>query len=156
KKMINNRRDFIKIAGATGIGLTVLNPLMSFSGNMSLKMKFGLVTYNWGKNWDLPTLIKNCEDTGFEAVELRTDNAHGVETSLSPSQRKEVKRQFADSSVTNVGYGSNFEYHSPDSSELQLNIEGTKEYIKLCHDIGATGIKVQPNNLPPEVPKEKT
>jgi sugar phosphate isomerase/epimerase len=26
----------------------------------------------------------------------------------------------------------------------------------LCKDIGATGIKVKPNGLPPEVPKEKT
>ncbi|HOU96871.1 MAG TPA: hypothetical protein PLN06_09680, partial [Bacteroidales bacterium] len=36
------------------------------------------------------------------------------------------------------------------------NIEQTKEYIKLCYDIGATGIKVKPNYLPPEIPKEKT
>lgn len=146
----------MKIAGATGIGLTVLNPLMSFSAKRSSQMKFGLVTYNWGKDWDLPTLIKNCEDTGYEAVELRTENAHGVETTLSPSERKEVKKRFADSSVTNVGYGSNYEYHSPDPSKLQSNIEGTKEYIKLCDDIGATGLKVKPNNLPSEVSEEKT
>jgi sugar phosphate isomerase/epimerase len=154
--MKKNRRDFIKIAGAAGIGVMVLNPLVSCSGNADSRMKFGLVTYNWGKDWDLPTLIKNCEDTGYEGVELRTQNAHGVESTLSPSQRKEVKKRFADSSVTVVGYGSNFEYHSPDPSELQRNIEGTKEYVKLCHDIGATGLKVKPNNLPTEVPEEKT
>ncbi len=154
--MIKNRRDFIKIAGATGIGLAVMNPMMSCSSNKKARMKFGLVTYQWGKDWDLPTLIKSCEDTGFEALELRTEHAHGVETTLSPSQRKEVKKRFADSSVTNVGYGSNFEYHSPDPAKLQWNIDGTKEYIKLCYDIGATGIKVKPNNLPPEVPDEVT
>src|SRR5690606_27087624 len=49
-----------------------------------------------------------------------------------------------------------FEYHSPDTSKLLENIEGTKEYIKLCHDIGATGLKVKPNTLPAEVPEEKT
>lgn len=120
------------------------------------KMKFGLVTYQWGKDWDLPTIISNCEECGFEAVELRTQHAHGVETSLSASQRAEVKKRFADSSITCVGYGSNFEYHSPDQATLRKNIDQTKEYIKLCRDIGASGIKVKPNNLPSGVPREKT
>ncbi len=154
--MKKNRRDFIKIAGATGIGLAVMNPVISFSSNKSARMKFGLVTYQWGKDWDLPTLIRNCEDTGYKAVELRTGHAHGVETTLSKSQRKEVKKRFVDSEVTCVGYGSNFEYHSHDQTELRQNIEQTKEYIKLCKDIGATGIKVKPNGLPADVPVENT
>ena len=89
-------------------------------------------------------------------VELRTEHAHGVETSLNAAERAEVKKLFKDSKVTCLGYGSNFEYHSPDPTVLRKNIEGTKEYIKLCKDIGATGIKVKPNNLPADVPKEKT
>lgn len=154
--MKKSRRDFIKIVAAAGIGFTVVNPLMACSRFGGSRMKFGLVTYNWGKDWDLATLIKNCEEAGYEGVELRTENAHGVETNLTQAQRKEVKKRFADSSVTNVGYGSNFEYHSPDPSKLKWNIEGTKEYIKLCSDIGATGVKVKPNTLPPEVSDEKT
>ena len=42
-------------------------------------MNLGLVTYNLARDWDLPTLIRNCEETGFHAVELRTTHAHGVE-----------------------------------------------------------------------------
>ena len=42
-------------------------------------MKLGLVTYNMAKDWDVPTIIKNCQDTGFEGVELRTTHAHKVE-----------------------------------------------------------------------------
>ena len=119
-------------------------------------MRFGLVTYLWAQDWDLPTIIANCEKTGLNGVELRTQHAHKVETSLTPVQRTEVKKRFADSNVTLVGYGSNFEYHSPDSSVLRKNIDQTKEYIKLCRDIGATGIKVKPNDLPAGVSKEKT
>ena len=63
---------------------------------------------------------------------------------------------FNDSPVTCLGYGSNFEYHSPDPAKLRWNIDQTKEYIKLCKDIGAPGIKVKPNDLPAEVKKEKT
>lgn len=61
---------------------------------------------------------------------------------------------FEGSPVKCIGYGSNFEYHSPDSARLRTNIEQTKEYIKLCSDIGATGIKVKPNDLPAGVPSE--
>lgn len=154
--MENNRRDFLKLAGLAGIGMTVMNPVIASVKAGKQKMKFGLVTYQWGKDWDLATLIANCRTAGIWGVELRTQHAHKVETNLSASQRLAVKKQFKDSGITCIGYGSNFEYHSPDPSELQRNIEGTKEYIKLCHDIGATGIKVKPNTLPPEVPKEKT
>lgn len=119
-------------------------------------MKLGLVTYQWGKDWDLPTLIANCEKTGFMGVELRTEHAHGVETSLNARQRLEVKQRFADSPVTCVGYGSNFDYHHVDQDRVKKNIQGTIDYLKLCKDIGATGIKVKPNGLPSEVSKEKT
>jgi sugar phosphate isomerase/epimerase len=151
-----SRRLFLQRSFTAGLGLTLVNHFSSFSGRPIKGMKLGLVTYQWGKDWDLPTLIANCEKTGFQAVELRTQHAHGVETNLNTAQRAEVKKRFADSTVTCVGYGSNFEFHDPDQAKLRENIKQTKEYIKLCKDIGATGIKVKPNNLPAEVPKEKT
>ena len=119
-------------------------------------MKFGLVTYLWAQDWDLPTLISNCKSTGYHGVELRTQHAHKVEINLNAGQRADVRRMFSDAGITCIGYGSNFEYHSPDPAELRMNIDQTKEYIKLCRDIGATGIKVKPNDLPASVPKEKT
>ncbi len=39
---------------------------------------------------------------------------------------------------------------------MRENIEGTKVYLKLCKEIGASGIKVKPNGLPKEVSREKT
>src|SRR5688500_7724644 len=120
------------------------------------KMKLGSVTYNLAKDWDVPTLIKNFEATGFEGVELRTTHAHGVEVSLSKAERAEVKKRFADSKVELMGLGSAFDYHTPDQAKLRKDIEATKEYIVLAHDVGATGVKVRPNGLPKEVPVEKT
>jgi sugar phosphate isomerase/epimerase len=151
-----SRRLFVKKSLTLGIGLSAINYFSVFSNPVFARMKLGLVTYQWGKDWDLPTLIANCEKAGLRGTELRTQHAHGVETSLSASQRADVKKRFAGSSVTCIGYGSNFEYHNVDQKILRYNIDQTKEYIKLCKDIGATGIKVKPNYLPPEVPKEKT
>ena len=170
---MTKRREFIKksLVGSAGIaigGIGFNNKSYASIGaterlnlraalNMNKPaMKFGLVTYQWGKDWDLPTIISNCEKTGFQGVELRTQHAHGVESNLSSAQRSEVKKRFADSPVTCVGYGSNFEYHNPDQAILRQNIDQTKQYIKLCKDIGATGIKVKPNNLPPELSPERT
>lgn len=141
---------------AAGVGLAALACMPAFASVPKSRMKFGLVTYEWAKDWDLATLIANCEKTGVLGVELRTQHAHAVETNLTAAQRSEVKKRFADSKVTCLGYGSNYEYHSPDPGKLKENIEGTKEYIKLCHDIGATGIKVKPNTLPEGVSAEKT
>jgi sugar phosphate isomerase/epimerase len=119
-------------------------------------MQLGLVTYQWGADWDLPTLIKNCQETGFAGVELRTTHKHGVEPSLDENQRQDVAKRFGDSGVTLVGLGTACEYHSPDPAELKKNIDETKAFIKLCHDCGGSGVKVRPNGLPAGVPQQKT
>lgn len=119
-------------------------------------MQLGLVTYMWGADWDLPTLIKNCRLTGFAGAELRSTHKHGVEPSLSADQRKDVARQFAAGGIELVGLGTACEYHAPDPAELEKNIEDTKAFIRLCHDCGGTGVKVRPNGLPMDVPVRQT
>lgn len=119
-------------------------------------MQLGLVTYNWGAEWDIPTLLKNCEAAGFTGVELRTTHKHGVEPSLDAAARKEVAKRFADSKVQLAGLGSTCEYHSPEPAVLRKQIDETKAFVELCHDCGGTGVKVRPNGLPAEVPVEKT
>src|SRR5437870_411461 len=119
-------------------------------------MKLGIVTYNLAKDWDVPTIIKNCAETRFQGVELRTSHAHGVEVTLSKEQRQEVKKRFADSPVQLMGLGSAFDFHTPDQAKLRADIAAAKDYLLLAHDVGASGVKVRPNALPAGVPKEKT
>lgn len=126
------------------------------SGGSASSMRLGLVTYNLAKDWTLETLIKNCQATKFEGVELRTTHAHGVEVTLTPAQRAEVKQRFRDSGVELMGLGSAFDYHTPSQDKLRKDIEATKEYILLARDVGASGVKVRPNGLPREVPVDKT
>lgn len=153
---IITRRGFLRQTVSAGMGVAALRYFPELPASSTSAMRFGLVTYQWGRDWDLPTLIANCEKAGYEGLELRTEHAHKVESNLTPAQRADVKKRFAASKVKCIGYGSNFEYHSPDPKVLRDNIEKTKEYIILCHDIGATGIKVKPNDLPADVPREKT
>lgn len=120
------------------------------------RIKLGTVTYNLAKDWDIATIIANCSRTGFQGVELRTTHKHGVEVTLGTAGRSEVKRRFADSPVELYSLGSAFDYHTPDATRLRADIEATKLYLQLAHDVGASGIKVRPNGLPKEVPEEKT
>lgn len=111
-------------------------------------MQLGIVTYNIAKDWDLPTILKRLEALKYQGVELRTSHKHGVEVSLTPAQRREVKRRFSDSPVALAGLGSAFEYQAADMAVVHRNIEGTKEYVRLAHDVGAPGVKVRPNGVP--------
>lgn len=119
-------------------------------------MQFGLVTYLWGQHMMLDELIAACESSGLQGVELRTQHKHAVEPGLNQAQRVAIRRRFADSQVELVGYGSNCEYHSSDPQKLKAQIELTKEYVRLMHDCGGSGVKVKPNTLPQDVPREKT
>ncbi len=142
--------------GFLGSGLAIAAMPGLSAASKSSGMKFGLVTYQWAKDMDLPTLIAACEKSGLLGVELRTEHAHGVEPSLSKAQRKEVRKRFADSPVELVGYGSNCDFHHADPALVKKNIDLAKQYVLLMEDCGGKGVKVKPNAFPPNVPHEKT
>ena len=152
--MTPSRRQFMAAAATTalsGYAFAEEKP-----ASKPLQFKLGIVTYNVAKDWDLPTILKICKETGVAAVECRTTHKHGVEPSLNADQRKEVKKQFADSGVVFWGCGSVCEFHSPDQAVVKKNIEECKRFVDLVKDIGGKGVKVRPNGLPKGVPVEKT
>ena len=119
-------------------------------------IRYGLVTYQWAKDWDLPTLIANCAKAKVLGVELRTTHKHGVEPSLSMQERADVRKRFADSPVKFLGIGSNERYDNPDPAVVTKAIEATKQFIELSHDVGGSGVKVKPDSFHKDVPREKT
>jgi sugar phosphate isomerase/epimerase len=154
-----SRRKLIHSSLLTGAALASIRMPFStplYAANFATRMRFGLVTYLWGKDMDLTQLLAACEKSGLLGVELRTEHKHGVEPDLSKNARAEVRRRFADSPVELIGYGSNCEYHSDDPQKVTANIELTKRYIELMHDCGGTGVKVKPNGFPKGLSKEKT
>ena len=113
------------------------------------RFKLGLVTYQLAESWDIDTIIKNSEATRFEGVELRTTHQHGVEPSISKERRAEVRKRFEGSRVRLVSLGSICEYESPDPNVVKRNIEETRRFCELAHDLGCMGVKVRPNGFPP-------
>jgi hypothetical protein len=155
----STRREFLQQTaslGAIALGAGALTKTAWAAPQLGEGIRLGMVTYTWGQDWDLPTLLANMEKAKFFGVELRTSHAHKVEPTLSPAERAEVKKRFADSPVKLVGLGSTQDYHRPDPAAVEKSIEETKEFIKLSHDVGGTGVKVRPNDLPKDIPIEKT
>ena len=159
-----NRRNFLKTTGLGigALGIPAVSPGTAAAAESPSfltrrpTMHLGLVTYNLAADWDIPTIIKNCEAAKFEGVELRTSHAHKVEVGLAKEQRQEVRKRFADSKVKLMGLGSTFDYHTPDQAKLRADIEATKQYILLAEDVGASGVKVRPNGFPKGVSEEHT
>ncbi|MBN2269073.1 MAG: TIM barrel protein [Sedimentisphaerales bacterium] len=127
-------------------------------GKAGSGIRFGFTTYQWGKDWDIPALIANCQKAGAFGVELRTSQsyAHGVELELNAEQRKDVKKRFENSPIELVGLATSERFDSPDPEEVKTAVENAKGFIKLDDDIGGSGVRVFPNDFHNEVPREKT
>ncbi|MBK8946268.1 MAG: TIM barrel protein [Ignavibacteriae bacterium] len=151
-----SRKEFIKYLSASSTALLIPGFNSISENNNKNSMKLGLVTYQWGKDWDIISLIKNCELAEIYGVELRVEHAHKVDINLSKFERKEVKKKFSDSKVKILGMGTNQQFDYMDQNELRNSIEITKEFIKLSYDIGGSGVKVKPNGFHKEIPKENT
>ena len=93
----------------------------------------------------------------MQAVELRTTHKHGVEPELnedaaegSAEAVRRARRSCAwDSAATS---GSTI----PIRPSFSKAIERSKEFIRLSHDIGGSGVKVKPDKFHKDVPREKT
>lgn len=150
------RRQFLLSTGAASAAALCSKAFGEDTPAPPTKMAYGLVTYMWAANWDLPTLLENCVKTDVLGVELRTTHKHGVEPSLTKEQRRAVQKQFDEAGVTLVGIGSNENFDNPDPAVLKKAIEATKEFVVLSHDVGGTGVKVKPDSFHKDVPREKT
>jgi hypothetical protein len=160
-----SRRDFLSrglcvtTGAATAAALTSCGSMKTAKTEKpAARTRFGFTTYQWGQDWDVPTLIANCSEAEVFGVELRTSQsyAHGVELDLDSRQRLEVRKQFEDSPVCLVGIASGEQYDSPDKAELDSAIENTKAFVKLSRDVGGSGVRVFPNSFHEGVPREKT
>ncbi|VTR95473.1 Sugar phosphate isomerase/epimerase OS=Singulisphaera acidiphila (strain ATCC BAA-1392 / DSM 18658 / VKM B-2454 / MOB10) GN=Sinac_3103 PE=4 SV=1: AP_endonuc_2 [Gemmata massiliana] len=149
-----SRRSFLATGAVAASG--GLWPGLAQGAEDAAKFKLGLVTYNVPKDWDLPTILKVCQEVGIAAVECRTTHKHGVECSLTAEQRKDVKKRFADAGVVFWGCGSVCEFHSADPVVVKKNVEDCKAFVQLVHDIGGTGVKVRPNGVPKGGDEQKT
>lgn len=145
-----NRRHLLGVAGATLAGGASRSQAAGKARGPGFHL--GSVTYNLLKDFDVESIIRVLQDTGFEAVELRTGHKHGVEPSLGAEQRLSIRRRFEQSKIRLVSYGTTCRFQSPDAAERKRQLEIASQFVDLAHDTGALGIKIQPMGFPDGVP----
>jgi sugar phosphate isomerase/epimerase len=160
-----NRRSFLRASGslsgtmwaADGSGLSASpSGAGAPSPRISPKFHLGMITYNVGATWDLPTLLDVCRTTGFGYVELRTSHAHKVEPSVPARDRQDIRKQFEDSGVKLWSFGTVCEFQATDPEVVKKNIEECRAFCRLAADVGAKGVKVRPNGVPKGADLQKT
>ena len=121
-------------------------------------LQLGIVTYNIAKDWDLPTIL-----TRLEKLEVRRGRA-ADDARAQGRGRTSPREQRAGGpeAVRGLARRARRAWHARSSTRrptrpwCRKNIEGTKEYVRLAHDIGAPGVKVRPNGIPKGADLEAT
>src|SRR4029079_17391639 len=70
------RRDFLSALSLAPVFAAARLPQTTAAPPAPHGLKLGTVTYNIAKDWDIPTIIANLTEAGFDAVELRTTHQH--------------------------------------------------------------------------------
>lgn len=155
------RRQLISVSVSSCAALSIAphlpgGPTPTLQDRKAKVMHLGLVTYNTARDWDLDTLLRVCREAGLEGVEFRTTHRHGVEPTLTKDERARIRDRCAETGLKQISLGTVCEFHDPDRTIVQRNIDICRDFVELAQDIGAKGVKVRPNALPKNVPVEKT
>jgi sugar phosphate isomerase/epimerase len=140
------RRGFFAAAGA--LAAAAPGARAAVNPGKGPAFKLGMITYNLGATWDVPTLLLACKAAGYGYVELRTTHAHHVEPGLGPEQRRDVRKQFEEAGIRAWSLGTVCEFQAADPQVVQKNIDDCRAFCALAADLGARGVKVRPNGLP--------
>ncbi|HWB82718.1 MAG TPA: TIM barrel protein [Bryobacteraceae bacterium] len=164
---LSSRRQFVAeslkaVAGAGALAASASVIPAAAKANL----RFGLATYELGKDWNISDIIKNLTIAKVHAVELKTlikyANGttalypHGVELELDAKGRAEAKKRFADSPVELVSLATSEHIPWADPQQQSAAIEAAKGYLKLSHDVGSKFIRLLPNEWLPNVSHERT
>jgi sugar phosphate isomerase/epimerase len=160
----SSRRNFVSAAVKAALGayaLSAIAPANIWAAPRvapGSKIRLGFQTYLWGKDWDVPTIIANLTKADLKYVELRTSDkyAHGLEITLTPAQRQEYRKRFADSPVKIISVASAAQMDEEDEVKFRTAIDTVKKHILLAKDVDAPSVRVFPNKWHPGVPPEKT
>src|SRR4051794_5612553 len=129
-----NRRTFLSSVAALPMLSSLQPPQAPPPAPLRGGLKLGTVTNNIAKDWDVPTIIKNLTEVGFDGVELRTTHKHGVEITLPAAARLDVRKQFEASAVKIGGLGATFGFHSADNGGGREKNDQTKKGGKIAKE----------------------
>ncbi|MBL7697430.1 MAG: sugar phosphate isomerase/epimerase [Chitinophagaceae bacterium] len=150
-----SRRDFIQYSG-TFLAATTLDK------NMLAKQPLPKLSFSTlgCPDWPLDKILEVAVANNYSAVEIR-GILREMDLSKSPAFNsdaniKATKQKFKDKNLEIVGLGSSAAMHHAGEAERSKAMDEAKRFIEVAGKVGASYVRVFPNNFPKEVSKEKS
>ncbi|WP_254560035.1 sugar phosphate isomerase/epimerase family protein [Dyadobacter diqingensis] len=110
--------------------------------------------------WSLATILKTAVENGYQGVELR-----GLQNEMdltkcpefsSAERAAQTRKLFADQGVQIINLGSSAQLHHADIAKRRQNIAEAQRFIDLAQQLGCPYVRVFPDQLPADQPREHT
>ena len=104
-------------------------------------MKYSFMSFSCPE-LSLTEMLEVAARWGYAGLEPRVDqrHAHGIETSLTATERQAIKAQVADSPVDLGCLASSARYSDPDT--VQTHLDATRRELDLAADLGIPALRV--------------
>ena len=150
-----SRRDFIQYSG-TFIAATTLDKNILAKQSLP-KLSFSTLGC---PDWPIDKILETAVANNYSAVEIR-GILRQMDLSKSPAFNndaniKATKQKFKDKNLEIVGLGSSAAMHHADEAERSKAMDEAKRFIEVADKVGASYVRVFPNNFPKNVTKEKS
>jgi len=130
--------------------------------NALVKPKLPLLSFSTlgCPDWPLDRILDMGVANNYKGIEIRGIQRE-MDLSKSPHFNSDAaisttKQKFRDKNLSIVGLGSSAAMHHADPAERSKAMDEAKRFIEIADKAGCPYVRVFPNNLPKEVPKEKT
>lgn len=147
------RRTALKTA-LSGLTAATLLPVSGFAKSTP---KLAFSTLGCPK-WDLDTILKTTVSSGYQGVEFRgllgeLDLPKRPEFS---TQLAETRSRFASEGVRICNLGSSTQLHHADPAKRTQQLDHARRFIDLAQQLGCPFVRVFPDQLPPDQPRDQT
>ena len=149
------RRSALK---TTAVGLTsaMLAPVMGFDIK---KPQLSFSTLGCPK-WDMDTILKTAVKSGYQGVEFRglqgeLDLTKCPEFSTA-ARATETRDRFASQGIRICNLGASTQLHHANEAKRAQHLDEARRFINLANQLNCPFVRVFPDQLPPDQPREKT
>lgn len=148
------RSEFIQKSGAGFMGLA----LSGLPDNTKHSQRLSLSSIAF-PDWEFTKFVNFTASAGYQAIEMRGIKRELDLTKCPEFSKKNInatKQYVKNKGLLFLSLGSSAQMHHSDPVKRKENIDEAKRYIDLAEELHCPYIRVFPNLIPKDIPKEKT
>lgn len=121
-----------------------------------MDVRWVLNTYQTAQDWDVETLCRMAQETGYDGIEFLQDfkQAHGLEADASPEHRRGVAQALAAHGLECASLTSCMRFDMADDVERRRSVEQVQRVIDYAPEFDCAHVRVLGDRVP-EDPAER-